>query len=171
MVKKIQGFTLIELLIVVAIIGILATVVLASLGEARTRTQQKKWLNSVSVMQRALELHHANTGTYPSSFEYYPSNPTYDGNLDNFTLQMNDYINVSEFIASIPEGLSTLIYYGYYADGVGGTTERCPDQEAGQAGQTYAITFDTQDIDIIDTSWHYNTFVGASTYEFYCAHS
>jgi len=60
-----KGFTLIELLVVVAIIGILSTVVLASLGRARERSRDAKRLNDIKTIQTTLELYHLETGGYP----------------------------------------------------------------------------------------------------------
>lgn len=164
-----KGFTLIELLVVVAIIGILATVVLASLGQARKRASQRKWMASVRSFQNALELHHLDHNTYPSSFEYYPDNTGYEGGRAAFTVQMSDYMDVESFIDSVPNGLTTFIYYGVYTTSPsGGSAARCPDQEISADGQTYAITFDTQNLDILTQEWLYNQDSG---YDFYCVHS
>ena len=62
-----RGFTLIELLVVIAIIGIISSVVLASLSAARTKSQDAKRLSDMHQMQTALELYYNSFGRYPDS--------------------------------------------------------------------------------------------------------
>lgn len=60
-----KGFTLIELLVVISIIGLLASVVLASLQNARTRAQNTAKVQEVEQIVNALELYHLDHGYYP----------------------------------------------------------------------------------------------------------
>ncbi|MFA6077583.1 MAG: type II secretion system protein [Candidatus Paceibacterota bacterium] len=62
-----RGFTLIELLVVIAIIGILSSVVLASLNTARGKARDAKRLSEMRQMQIALDLYYDNFGSYPDS--------------------------------------------------------------------------------------------------------
>ena len=64
---KKQAFTLIELLVVIAIIGILATLAVVSLQNARSRARDSKRIADVRQMQTALELYFNDWNTYPTS--------------------------------------------------------------------------------------------------------
>ena len=64
--KNDKGFTLIELLVVISIIGVLSSVVLTSLAEARGRARDAKWLTELKQIQTALALYKDDTGSYPS---------------------------------------------------------------------------------------------------------
>ncbi|MBI4155874.1 MAG: type II secretion system protein [Candidatus Zambryskibacteria bacterium] len=60
------GFTLIELLVVIAIIGLLSSVVLASLNTARIKGRIAKRLSDMREIQKALELYYDANGSYPN---------------------------------------------------------------------------------------------------------
>jgi len=54
--NKSRGFTLIELLVVIAIVGILAGIVLASLGAARSKGSDAAVQSNLSTLRRQAEL-------------------------------------------------------------------------------------------------------------------
>ena len=60
-----KGFTLIELLVVIAIIGILSSVVLASLSTARQKSRDAKRISDLGQIQLALELFFDANQSYP----------------------------------------------------------------------------------------------------------
>ena len=62
-----RGFTLIELLVVVAIIGMLSSVVLASLNGARKKGRDARRLADLKQLQTALELYFSDNNAYPIS--------------------------------------------------------------------------------------------------------
>ncbi len=67
-VRHQRGFTLIELLVVIAIIGILSSVVLASLNSARRKGRDARRISDIKQLQLALELYYDNNGSeYPDA--------------------------------------------------------------------------------------------------------
>ena len=67
MKKNKSGFTLIELLVVIAIIGLLSTLSILALNQARARARDAKRIADVRQIQTALELYYNDKGDYPGS--------------------------------------------------------------------------------------------------------
>lgn len=78
MTKKLnnRGFTLIELLVVIAIIGILSSIVLASLNTARQKSRDARRVSDIKQLQLALELYYDANGAYPTYANFFGSSPT-----------------------------------------------------------------------------------------------
>lgn len=76
-----KGFTLIELLVVIAIIGILSSVVIASMNSARQKSRDARRISDVGQIKTALELFYDSNQAYPTTTaalatSYIPRVPT-----------------------------------------------------------------------------------------------
>lgn len=63
--KQQKGFTLIELLVVIAIIGLLSTLAVVSLNNARQKSRDAKRVADIKQVQTALELYYNDQNSYP----------------------------------------------------------------------------------------------------------
>ncbi len=77
-IKNFNGFTLIELLIVVAIIGILSSVVLVSLNSARSKGKDARIIATVQQLRTQIESE-SNGSDYGNSFTAGAANVVYIG--------------------------------------------------------------------------------------------
>ncbi|MCX6729913.1 MAG: type II secretion system protein [Candidatus Portnoybacteria bacterium] len=110
-----KGFTLIEILVVVSIIGILATIVIVSVGSARAKARDSKRISDLNQVQNAIWLYYDNNGAMPIN-----RNPGF-GYCDtqaNFLQELvdNDYVAVTPKDPSSPSRS-----YCYYDYGAGNT--------------------------------------------------
>ncbi|MDP2736967.1 MAG: prepilin-type N-terminal cleavage/methylation domain-containing protein [bacterium] len=71
--KKQQGFTLIELLVVIAIIGLLSTLAVVALNNARLKSRDAKRVSDIKQIQTALELYYNDANAYPAAAMVAPS--------------------------------------------------------------------------------------------------
>ena len=65
-IQNYRGFTLIELLIVIAIIGVLSTVLMVNFIGIRERARDARRKSDLRQIQQALELYKADVGAYPA---------------------------------------------------------------------------------------------------------
>jgi prepilin-type N-terminal cleavage/methylation domain-containing protein len=66
MIKNKKGFTLIELLVVIAIIGLLSTLAVVALNNARQKSRDAKRVADIKQIQTALELFYNDCSGYPN---------------------------------------------------------------------------------------------------------
>lgn len=75
--RRRAGFTLVELLLVIAILGILGTVVVVNFGGESDKARKTATLTSIGAINQAIQIYKMNTGRYPKS-------------LDDLTVGIND---------------------------------------------------------------------------------
>jgi general secretion pathway protein G len=67
--KRQRGFTLLELIIVIAIIGILATVAMPKMKDMPRRAAEATLKQNLRTMRDVIDQHYGDKGRYPSSLE------------------------------------------------------------------------------------------------------
>lgn len=129
-----KGFTLIELLVVIAIIGILSSVVLASLSNARSQGQDAAVKATMAQIGAQAELYYTTTGA-GDYIDFFTQPATSNGGL---TL-VND-INAKNGSAADATASSTAgsMYY-IYTGMPSGTGYVCADNEGTVASSTGVI--------------------------------
>lgn len=102
--KNTQGFTLIELLVVIAIIGMLSSVVLASLQTARQKSRDARRISDLRQLQLVVESYaNDHGGRFPSTSGVWRGGAPgcYGGHGYDATGYIPDV--VPEYIAALPE--------------------------------------------------------------------
>jgi len=110
--KRQKGFTLIELLVVIAIIGILSSVVLASLTTARMKARDAQRLSDLKQLELALQFYYDEHGYYPKESGGSNGKVGEGGGLDTMLSQY-----FSSGVPVDPLGPGNSNYY-YYYDGL-----------------------------------------------------
>ncbi|MDD5031955.1 MAG: type II secretion system protein [Patescibacteria group bacterium] len=77
--RKQRGFTLIELLVVIAIIGLLSTLAVVALNNARQKSRDAKRVSDIKQVQTALELYYNDANSYPAALTWSTGSIAYSG--------------------------------------------------------------------------------------------
>ncbi len=88
--KTAKGFTLIELLVVIAIIGILSSIVLASLNTARQKSRDARRVADLKQVQLAMQLFYDANSSYPTT-TLAALTPTYIATVPRDPVGQTDY--------------------------------------------------------------------------------
>jgi prepilin-type N-terminal cleavage/methylation domain-containing protein len=111
--KAVRGFTLIELLVVIAIIGILSSVILASLNTARSKGNDAARIANTKALETAMELYYNDNNTYP---QYGSANSGYAiSNLASYLVPKDISVIPKNLVADADQYVwGTSNSYGFY---------------------------------------------------------
>lgn len=84
-IKKEKGFTLIELMVVISIIGLLSSIVLVSIKDARDKAGSTKFRSEVYQLISALEMYRNDNQKYP-----YENEPSMSGDGSAYYYHINN---------------------------------------------------------------------------------
>lgn len=149
-----RGFTLIELLVVIAIIGILSSVVLASLNGARKKGRDARRISDLKQIQLALEMYYdSNSSEYPDALSSLaptyistvPADPNSTGSCSN--TYCYDNLTSAGAACSVSGGVCTNYILGAHIEGtvpagdIDGTvgSVNCADGSEGAAQNEYCV--------------------------------
>lgn len=115
--KVSAGFTLVELLIVVAIMGILASLIIANVTRAKVKAEDGKRISDLNQLKTAMQLYHNEYGVWPPGvvrFSACPNTACLPGmvftNQDETQIYMREVPDYDFYYNPI-----TPIYYEYVA--------------------------------------------------------
>lgn len=147
MKRKEEAFTLIELLVVVAIIGVLASTVLAATGIAKQRGRDARRQSDLKNIKTALLLYNENTGGN------FPLQTVLTPEAADTTSALNVLVT-SGFVPSVPADPSAGKSYYYVSNSTG--TKFCLAAELERIdSQDFCDATVTTDIDAISTAHAY----------------
>lgn len=107
-IKNRRGFTLVELIVVMAILGLLATVGLASFRSSQIKGRDAQRKHDLGQLQRGLEAYYNDKGVYPDPTALPgPRSPWQDESVEGGTLYMKE----------IPDDPTTFSYKYESSDG------------------------------------------------------
>ncbi|MFH1161905.1 MAG: type II secretion system protein [Candidatus Jorgensenbacteria bacterium] len=87
-----RGFTLIEMLIVVAIIGLLSSVILVGLGDVRKEARDTRRISDIRQMQNQLEIYYSEHQSYPPDVYEQLQGTPFDPVADPTTGELHKYV-------------------------------------------------------------------------------
>lgn len=106
--NTLRAFTLVELMVVIAMIGFLASIVLASLTSAQLDARDKRRIADVRQLENALQLYYTRYNTYPT--EASGANGNVSTNA-TFKALMAPYLSGTPID---PTGTGNATFYYYY---------------------------------------------------------
>jgi general secretion pathway protein G len=111
-----KGFTLIELMVVIALIGILSSVILASLTTVKERNRDAKRVSDIREIEKALSLYQISNNSFPVPAD--PSGEIILTGTDEISELLEDGGHISE-APTDPQHPATS--YTYQTNSQGGT--------------------------------------------------